>query len=130
LLATALQISKTSKIIESTLKHIDQLLKDHSETDVCNNLILIKKDLELQNTEQDNWEIFKLQFTEIHKDFFNKLKAKHPALTKTESKFCAYLRIHLSSSQISSVLNVTNEGIKKNQVPNPKEIRDVTKRFA
>lgn len=113
LVATALQISKTSKIIESTLKHINQLLKDHSDTDVCNDLVTIKKDLELQSSEQDNWEIFKLQFTEVHKDFFNKLKAKHPALTKTELKFCAYLRIHLSSSQISSVLNVTNEGIKK-----------------
>jgi len=115
LVATALQISKTGKIIETTLEHIDQLLKDHSETDVCNDLIKIKKDLELQSTEQDNWEVFKLQFTEIHKDFFNNLKAKHPSLTKTELKFCAYLRIHLSSSQISSVLNVTNEGIKKSR---------------
>ncbi len=115
LVATALQISKTGKIIETTLKHIDQILKDHSQTDVCNDLVTIKKDLELQSTEQDNWEIFKLQFTEIHKDFFSNIKEKHPALTKTELKFCAYLRIHLSSSQISSVLNVTNEGIKKSR---------------
>ena len=115
LVAAALQVSKTSKIMETTLKRINQLLEKHSETDVCDNLLQIRKDLELQSTEQDNWEIFKLQFKEVHKDFFNKLKAKHPALTKTELKFCAYLRIHLSSSQISSVLNVTNEGIKKNR---------------
>ena len=113
LVATALQVSKTSKIIETTLKRIGQLLEKHSETDVCDDLLQIRKDLELQSTEQDNWEVFKLLFTEVHKDFFNKLKAKHPALTKTELKFCAYLRIHLSSSQISSILNVTNEGIKK-----------------
>jgi len=113
LVATALQISKSNKVIETTLKHIGKLLKKHSETDICDDLLQVKKDLKLQSTEQNNWEIFKLRFTEVHKEFFNKLKAKHPALTKTELKFCAYLRIHLSSSQISSVLNVTNEGIKK-----------------
>ena len=113
LVATALQVSKSSKIIETTLKRINQLLEKHSGTDVCDDLLQVTKDLELQGAEQDNWEVFKLLFTEVHKDFFNKLKAKHPALTKTELKFCAYLRIHLSSSQISSVLNVTNEGVKK-----------------
>ena len=113
LVATALHISKTSKIIRYTLKRIDELLKKQTETEICNDLIRIKKDLELQNVEQDNWEIFKLRFTLVHKDFFDKLKEKHPSLTKTELKFSAYLRIHLDSSQISSALHVSNEAIKK-----------------
>ena len=113
LVATALQISKTSRINKYTLKRIDALLEKHSETGICNDLNLIKNDLKIQSLEQDNWEIFKLRFKEVHIDFFNKLKTKHPALTKSELKFCAYLRIHLSSSQIASVLHVTYEGIKK-----------------
>ena len=113
LVTTALQISKTSKIIEYTLKRIDELLKKQTDTEIYNDLIDIRKDLKLQSTTQDNWEVFKLRFREVHKDFFSKLKEKHPALSKSELKFCAYLRIHLSSSQISSTLNVTNEAIKK-----------------
>jgi len=115
LITTALQISKTSKIIENTLKHIDKLLAKHSESDVCNDLVSIGQELRLQNAEQDNWEIFSLRFTKVHTDFFDKLKAKHSLLTKTELRFCAYLRIHLSSSQIASVLSITNEGIKKSR---------------
>ncbi len=113
LIATALQISKTSKIIESTLRNIDGLLEKCPATEICDDLVNIRKDLELESTEQDNWEIFKLRFTEVHKYFFNNLKAKHPALTKSELKFCAYLRINLSSSQISTALHVTNEAIRK-----------------
>jgi len=115
LVATALHISKTSKIIGYTLKRIDELLKTHTEIEICNDLIHIKKDLELQSPKHDNWETFKLLFTEVHKDFFDNLKEKHPSLTKTELKFSAYLRIHLDSSQISSALHVTNEAIRKNR---------------
>jgi len=115
LIATALQVSKTSKIIRYTVDRINELLEKHIETEISSDLIEIRKDLELQSAEQDNWEIFKIMFKGVHKDFFNKLKSKHPALSKSELRFCAYLRIHLSSSQISSVLNVTNEAIKKSR---------------
>ena len=113
LLATALHISKTGKTIESVRKRLNILLNQYSETRICDDINKIIKDLELQDTEQNNWEIFKHQFTNVHSVFFDKIKAKHPMLTKSELKFCAYLRIHLSSSQISFTLNVTHEAIKK-----------------
>jgi len=113
LVANALQISKTSAIIKYTQKQIDTLLVKHKDTGIFNDLRRIKKDLALQESDKDNWEVFRLLFTQVHKDFFTKLKALHSTLTKSELKFCAYIRIHLSSSQISAVLNVTNEAIKK-----------------
>ncbi len=115
LMVNALQISKTSTIIGHAQKHIDAILEKHKESGICNDLRHIKKDLNLQSSDQDNWEIFKLQFTKIHKDFFKKLKTMHPSLTKSDLKFCAYLRIHLTSSQIAAVLNITHEGIKKSR---------------
>ena len=115
LVATALEISRTSKTIEYALSRIDDILLNfsESETDICSNLIHVKNDLKLQIKGQDNWEIFKLRFTEVHKDFFARLKINYPELTKSELKFCAYLRINLTSSQIAAVLNISNEGIKK-----------------
>ena len=127
LVATALQISKTRKIINTTHKRIDELIEKHVKTDTCNDLVAIKRDLEFQSSEQDNWEVFKLRFTEVHNDFFNNLKAKHYELTKSELKFCAYLRIHLSSSQIASILNVTKEAIKKTRYRIRKKIKLTTK---
>ncbi len=117
LIATALQISKTSKIIKYSLKQIDAILEKKEEskfnTEIYNDLINIKNELKSQINQQNNWEVFKLRFTKVHLNFFNILKAEHPKLTKSELKFASYLRIHLSSSQIASILNVTHEAIKK-----------------
>ena len=115
LVTTALHISRTNKTIEYTLKRIDEIIKKTPGKGVCIDLNHIKNDLKLQSTEQDNWEIFNLRFREVHKGFFDTLKNLHPTLTKSELRFCAYLRIHLSSSQISSVLSISNEGIKKSR---------------
>jgi len=117
LVTTALQISKTSEIIKNTLKKVNNLLekqtKNEATTKLFYDITKIKKELENQITKKDNWEVFKLRFTEVHKDFFIDLKAKHPELTKTELKYSAYLRINLSSPRIMSILNISKEGIKK-----------------
>ena len=127
LIASALQISKTTQFIENTTKLIDDLLKKQtktaSETKIYNDLVHIRKSLKLEVTKQDNWEVFKLRFTEVHQDFFSNLKTKHPLMTKSEIKFCAYLKIHLSSSQIASIQNVTKEAIKKTRYRIRKKIK-------
>lgn len=117
LVVAALQISKTSKIIRSALKQIDDILEKQEESknniEIFNDLKTIKNELKSQIIRQNNWEVFRLRFTKVHKNFCNDLKAEHPSITKTELKFCTYLKIQLSSSEISSILNVTKEAIKK-----------------
>ena len=127
LITTALEVSKTSGLIKYTLKQIDELLEKNSDSKISKDLKNIKNNLKYRSIEQDNWEVFKLRFREIHKDFFSALKTKHPELTKSELKFCAYLRIHLSSSQIAAVLNVSKEGIKKTRYRIRKKINLSTK---
>jgi len=113
LITTAIQNNRTNKIVETTLKRIDKILEEQKGIEIFNELSYIRKNLDLQISQKDDWEIFKLQFTKVHKQFFKKLKEKHPSLTKSELKFCAFLRINLSSHQISSVLNITKESINK-----------------
>lgn len=117
LVVTALQISKTSKIIEYALKQIDGIIEKHEESElnieIFNDLITIKNELKSQIIQQNNWEVYKLRFIKVHKNFFNDLKTEHPSITKTELKFCSYLKIQLSTSEISSTLNITKEAIKK-----------------
>ena len=117
LIVSVLEISKTNKIIKHIFKKIDDLLVKQSEnksvTKLYSDLTQIRKELEVKISNPDNWEIFKLRFAEIHIDFFSNLKIKHPNLTKTELKYSAYLKIHLSSARIMSILNVSKEAIKK-----------------
>lgn len=65
-------------------------------------------------TESD-WEVFKNQFEVIHSGFFERLAELHPRLTLNEKRFCAYIRIGMSSSDIVKLLNISMEGIKKSR---------------
>ena len=115
LVSNALQMTRTSEIIKMSLRQIDKLLKKHRDKKFCDDLLIIRKEMEQHQSKNDNWELFRIRFQEVHNDFFDNLKKKHPGLTKTELKFCAYMRINLSSSQIASALNISNEGVRKNR---------------
>lgn len=108
-------VSETHNIqnIKEARKRISKLLTMHLETGVFDDLKEIDKILTQNISNNKQWEIFKLRFKEIHPEFFNKLKDKHPNLTSSELKFCAYLRMHLSSSQMLTTLNISKEGVRK-----------------
>ena len=113
LITIAAESGKTNKIIKSTLAQLNKLIKNHSQNELYHEFVAIRRNLEMQIKTNDNWEIFKLRFTEVHKEFFDNLNKKHPGLTNAELKFCAYLYINLASEQICSILNVSPHAIKK-----------------
>jgi len=113
LLIIAIQIGTTNKIITDAVKDINEIIKKQKDPENCKGLLTISNNLKSQINNQNNWEIFKIRFTKVHKYFFNNLEEKHPTLSKSELKFCAFLRIRLSSTQISYVRNVSSDAIKK-----------------
>ncbi len=54
-----------------------------------------------------DWEFFKEAFNNADKDFLNKIKNLHPNLTANDLKFCAFLRLNLSSKEIAPLLNIS-----------------------
>lgn len=108
-------VSETHNLqnIREARKGINKLLTKHSGTGVCDDLKEINEILAQNISKNQQWELFKLRFKEIHPEFFIKLKEKHPNLTSSELKFCAYLRMHLSSSQMLATLNISKEGVRK-----------------
>ena len=58
-------------------------------------------------------DLFNQKFSQLHKEFYTKIKQAHPDLTKSELKFCAFLKINLSGSQIAKIQNITTEAIRK-----------------
>jgi len=97
------------------LNYVRQKIKDLINQDFVNisELKELDKIIKLKLKDYDNWDLFNKAFNNVHIDFSKNLKDKHPDLTRTELKYCAYNRIHLSSYQISSLLNVTIEAIRK-----------------
>jgi tetratricopeptide (TPR) repeat protein len=50
-----------------------------------------------------DWETFEHQFDQVHRDFLNKLSASYPALTPTELKIAAMIKLNLPTKSIANL---------------------------
>lgn len=70
-------------------------------------LSLIDKNLSNRN----DWEQFQSFFDEANKAFTTRLKKMHPDLTPNDLRFCSFLRMNMSSKEISNLLNISERSV-------------------
>jgi len=66
------------------------------------------------NKEIDNkkqWHIFETQFENVHEEFLKRIKTAYPELSPREMKLCAFLRMNISSKEISVLMNISTRGV-------------------
>mgnify|MGYP002639409135 CR=1 FL=1 len=51
----------------------------------------------------DTWKEFELRFQEVHTSFFDNLNKDYPDLSPNELRLCAFLRLNMSTKDISSI---------------------------
>lgn len=67
-----------------------------------------------QNIENEHdWEMFENLFDQAHANFFKRLKTEFPALTPSDLRLCAYLRMNLTSKEIAPLINITIRGVEE-----------------
>lgn len=92
------KISKAMKV--SGVIHISQL----------NGLV---SSIQTELKDSSDSDLFNQKFNLLHAEFFDNLKKIHPELSKSELKFCAYLKLNLTGNQIAKISNITTEAIRK-----------------
>jgi len=55
------------------------------------------------NQDKDVWSEFEAYFTQVHIDFYKRLNDHFPNLTSNEKKLCAFLRLNMSTKDISAI---------------------------
>lgn len=55
------------------------------------------------NSSKKMWEEFELRFKEVHTEFYQKLLESHPDLTPNEVKLSAFLRLNMTTKEISAI---------------------------
>ncbi|MCW5924979.1 MAG: tetratricopeptide repeat protein [Saprospiraceae bacterium] len=61
--------------------------------------------------DDERWEEFKQRFEGVHTGFFQRLLEIQPKLTAHDLRYCAYLRMNLTSKEIASLLNTSLRGV-------------------
>lgn len=115
LITSSLEIVKSENVITSTLQLIEKLNLNHNTVECEKDLLAIKQHLNSYYINKNTWEIFKLRFIAIHPDFFSMLKERHPNLSTTELKYCAYFKMNMTKDQVAVALSVSHEAVKKSR---------------
>lgn len=86
-----------TRISEKLLKSKMYFTKDNQE-------VIHKIITELQTyVDQDTWSEFEIRFQQVHNDFYTRLNQLHPDLTANEKKLCAFLRLNMTTKEISAI---------------------------
>lgn len=56
-----------------------------------------------KNSENKSWDEFEVRFMEVHADFYKALNEAFPDLTPNEKRLCAFLRLNMTTKEISSI---------------------------
>ena len=100
LATTAMSLINKNELLQGIKNDLLHLHDNASRKEVAR---VIDKNL----SNNSDWEFFKKAFNNADKDFLNKVKALHPNLTANDLKFCAFLRLNLSSKEIAPLLNIS-----------------------
>ena len=92
---------KNNEMIEDVVK---KLLTQTSIDASMNKEIIQESIRNLRNTKENNvWEEFELRFKNVHEEFYNNLQQRYPDLTAHERRLCAFLRLNMTSKEISAI---------------------------
>lgn len=55
------------------------------------------------STNLEAWKEFEIRFKQVHEKFYDKLSTQFPDLTPNETRLCAFLRLNMTSKEISAI---------------------------
>lgn len=90
-----------NEIISALIEDLKQI-RANCEKENVKSIDEIIRDIKV-GTDDDTWNEFELHFNQIHSDFYKKLQIKYPSLTGNEKKLCAFIKLNMSTKEISSL---------------------------
>lgn len=87
------------------INDIVQKLQKHSTSDTKKYpswVLEIVRDLE-KTQDHTVWNEFEVRFQQVHNDFYKKLNEINPELSPNERRLCAFLRLNMTTKEISSI---------------------------
>ena len=110
LVSFLLQLSQKNELLSKLANHLGKMKggnADNNQKQISQLLELLEND---SNTNLD-WALIENQVEKLHPGFTNRLQIRHPGISAKEKKLCTYLRLGLSSKDISGLLNMAPKSV-------------------
>lgn len=102
LTANVMSLMKKNEMLSEITDHLIEVEEKAVKEETKSALKRIALDIE-KSTQVKIWEEFEIRFKQVHSDFYEKLINQFPELSPNEQRLCAFLRLNLSSKEISAI---------------------------
>lgn len=96
-----------NELIAKTIKEIQEIRQAGADEMALRSILRSLK----SNLDTGTWDEFEMRFQQVHQDFYNKLHALYPDLTPGEVKLSAFLRLNMTTKDISAITFHTPKSI-------------------
>ncbi len=103
--------NKQNEIFEIISSSINSINKARDLEKLRKPITELRDDLSKKNKKEMSWDSFKVYFEQVHPYFFDKLLRESDALTQKDLRISAYIKLNLSTKDISNVLNISDRAI-------------------
>ena len=107
----ALHMIQKNEILSGIMQMSDELLK-LPENEIKQKIRSLKHQLKRNLKTENDWEIFKLQFEEVNKSFFDNLLLISPELNSYDLRHSALIKLNLNIKESASILNLSPHSVK------------------
>lgn len=111
LVSTTLNLVKKKETITQIKERLIEIKKEAATPPLNQKIQKLIQKLHHEEIQDEGWEQVMFHFNQLHREFFERLKTNYPQLTPKDLKMCAYLRMNLSTKEMTSLLNVTTRGV-------------------
>ena len=110
LVSFLMQLSQKNELISKISNQLKKL-KSRGDDDNAKQLQQLLQTLDVHAATPVDWPVIESQIEKIHPGFFIRLQAKHSSISLKDKKLCAWLRLGLSSREISGLQNITSKSV-------------------
>src|SRR5690606_25424916 len=108
---STMAIIKKNEVLIAIKEKLSHLEKQQGNGLSTTDFHKLRRIIDANISNDDDWRIFEQSFNRAHEDFFRELKHRHPELTPNDLRLCAYLKMNISSKEIAPLLNISVRGV-------------------
>ena len=119
LASSTMNLIRKNEMLQEIMNNISKVgddLKSNSETDtVLKKLNKMERTIKQNIGHDDNWKRFEENFDLVYENYLKRLSEAFPALSVSDKKLCAYLKMDLTSKDIAQLMNMTLRSVEMNR---------------
>ena len=112
LASQVLQLCRKNELLTSLKEEIAGLTKQSRATDKSG-LQRLERTIQSDIRSDTDWQQFLATFEKVHPNFLNQVRRQGVKLSPAEQRLACLLKMNLLSKEIATLLNITDEGVKK-----------------